>query len=113
MTPAQRTFGDIQVEVIPDPAFGGTLGPTDLLERFHDRADELGAAIVDIGNRLKTSMERRITEDRADGWNLEHVVVELSLNLEAEAGVVVCKGKTAAAFKVQLTWAKNRSEPMP
>lgn len=105
------SLGDVRVEVVPDPAYAGDLGTADLLERFRDRADELGAAIGGIGSRLQAAMERRISHDPSDAWNLGQVTVEIAVNLEAETGIVICKGKTAAAFKVNLVW--TRREPGP
>jgi NTP-dependent ternary system trypsin peptidase co-occuring protein len=97
----------IRVEVLPDPAFAGYLGPADLLESFQDRAAELGTAIGAVAERLREALERRIARRDSSAWDLSTVALELAVNLQAESGVVIVKAKTGAAFKVSLTWSRN------
>lgn len=101
----------IRVEVLPDPAFAGNLGPADLLEAFQDRAAELGTAIGAVAERLRDALEQRIARRDASSWELSTIAVELAVNLQAESGVVICKAKTGAAFNVSLTWSRNDVTP--
>jgi hypothetical protein len=86
----------VLVEVLPDPAYAGKLGPLDLPERFQDRADELG-----------TALERQLAEEHPREWALTEVKLELGANLEAESGVVICKTKASGSFQVSLTWTRG------
>lgn len=97
----------IRVEVEPDPTFRGDVGPADLIERFTDRVDELGAAVAVVAQRLSRALEDRFTNDRSSRWQMAEVGMEFGINLEAESGIVVAKAKTAAAFKVSIMWAKR------
>jgi hypothetical protein len=99
--------GDIRVEVLPDPRYAGQLGPADLVERFADRAGELGAAIGAVAQRLRTGLEQQIGAASSDTWEVSEVSVEIALNLEAETGVVISKAKTGAAFNATLTWTRR------
>ncbi len=101
----------IRVEVLPDPAFAGNLGPADLLEGFQDRAAELGTAIGAVAERLRDALEQRIARRDASSWELSTIALELAVNLQAETGVVICKAKTGAAFNVSLTWSRNDGAP--
>ena len=96
----------ILVEVMPDPTYAGRLAPVDLVERFQDRVQELGAAIGDIAERLHDSIERRLADDPARAWSLSEVTLQLGANLEAESGVIICKTKVAGSFQVQLKWTR-------
>lgn len=97
----------VRVEVEPDPAFVGAAGPADVLERFSTRVQELGEAVGAIAERLRATLEARLVPERSSRWQMSQVSMEFGLNLEAETGMVVVKGKTAAAFKVVLTWAQR------
>ncbi|WP_157441555.1 CU044_2847 family protein [Actinoplanes awajinensis] len=93
----------IEVEVSPDRR--GEIGAVDVLERFSTRADEIGAAVAGMAERLRAALERDTPPAPEPGrWEMSQVSMEFGLNLEAETGIVVCKGKTAAAFKVAIQW---------
>ncbi|MDX8149514.1 CU044_2847 family protein [Lentzea sp. BCCO 10_0061] len=108
-TEAQAHAGVVRVEVVPDPALAGTLGPADLLERFTDRVEELGTAICGIAEKLRVSLETKLVDEEANRWGMSQVSMEFGLNLEASTGVVVVKGKAVAAFKVTITWTPKDS----
>jgi hypothetical protein len=100
----------IQVEVVPDPRFAGNVSPADLLERFKDRVEELGSAIGVVAERLRAALEQRLATTPEAAWELSEICLELGVNLEAEAGVVISKAKTGAAFQVSLTWSRPPGE---
>ncbi|WP_187414814.1 CU044_2847 family protein [Nonomuraea sp. PA05] len=102
-------LGAIKVEVLPDPAVRGNLGPSDVMERFADRAGELGESIGAIAERLRESLEEQLAAEARPAWELSEVGLSLSLSLEAESGVVIAKVKTAGTFQVTLKWSRNRS----
>ncbi|WP_410617134.1 CU044_2847 family protein [Amycolatopsis sp. lyj-109] len=100
----------VRIEVRPDPSRLGDIGARDVVERFTARVDELGTSIAAVATRLRASLESKLAEERTDRWRMSQVVVEFGLSLEAQTGVVVCQGKTAAAFKVAVTWTERQPD---
>ncbi|GGL92375.1 hypothetical protein GCM10010129_40120 [Streptomyces fumigatiscleroticus] len=95
------------MEVRPDPRRAGDLGAgRTLAERFQARAEELGAAIGSVAERIRSSLEQRLTERPAAGWSLGEVGLEFSVSLEAESGVLISKVSSGATFQVSLTWSR-------
>ena len=107
MTDPSAPLALVRVEVLPDPTYVGRLAPVDLVERFQDRIDELGAAIGGIADRLHEALERQLTADGSRQWALHEVTLELGANLEAETGVLICKTKAAGSFQVSLKWSRS------
>ncbi len=97
----------VRVEVVPDPVYTGRLAQADLIERFQDRIDELGAAIGGVADRLHAALERQLTAEGDRAWALTEVTLELGANLEAESGVLICKTKSAGSFQVSLKWTRR------
>jgi hypothetical protein len=100
---------EIVVRVVPPPGREGELGGATLTERFEQRVDELGDSIGSIAKRLRERLDTELTEERTSAWGLDEVNLTFSLDLEAEAGVVVAKAKTTAGFEVALKWTRNQS----
>lgn len=100
-------MGEIVVRVIPPPERAGELGAATLTERFTERVDELGESIGEIAGRLRSRLDAELADERNAGWSLGEVTLTFSLDLEAEAGVVVAKAKTSAGFEVALTWKRE------
>ncbi len=98
---------EIIVRVVPDPARAGEATGAQLTERFADRVHELGASLGEIANELRGELERTLEQEPRDGWRLDEVALTFSLDLEAEAGVVVAKAKTSAGFEALLTWKRS------
>ncbi len=96
----------IRVQVSPDPQHAGELGGGSLVERFEDRVNELGASLGEIANRLRDQLDATLAESDDAGWRLNEVELSFSLDLEAEAGVVVAKASTTAGFEASLTWSR-------
>jgi Trypsin-co-occurring domain 1 len=97
---------EIQVRVIPPPELAGELAGETLVERFEQRVDELGESIGEIARRLRERLDTELAEDQRAAWRLGDVTLRFSLDLEAEAGVVVAKARTTAGFEVELTWTR-------
>jgi hypothetical protein len=97
----------VRIEVEQGPGSEGNTGPIEAFERFTARVDELGAAIAGMADRLRTSLEANRPPDAPGRWSMSQVSMEFGLNLEAETGIVIYKGKTAAAFKVSITWTQQ------
>jgi hypothetical protein len=101
---------EIYVEVVPHPGLAGDLSPADLVDRFNNRVGELGRALASVASRLRQTLDNQLAEPSGSGWELADVSVQMSINLEAEAGVVISRAKTGAAFQATLTW-KRREPP--
>jgi hypothetical protein len=101
--------GEIHVEVVPHPGLAGDLSPADLVDKFSNRVGELGQALATVASRLRQTLDSRLAEPSGSNWALSDVSVQMSINLEAEAGVVISRAKTGAAFQATLTW--TRREP--
>lgn len=100
---------DILVEVRPKAATGDLRGPA-IPESFMKRVDEIGRSLQEIANRLNTHLDLLEKEqlekqkEEKTRWHLESVELKFSLDLEAEAGVVIARTKTTAGFEASLGW---------
>jgi hypothetical protein len=97
---------EIHVEVVPDPSVAGDLSPADLVDRFSRRVGELGRALATVASQLRETFEDQLAEPVGGHWGLAEVSLQLSINLEAEAGVIISRAKTGAAFQATLTWSR-------
>ena len=98
---------DVYVEVRPDPEAAGDLAGRTLTEKFKERVHELGASLGDIANELRDQLEQQLREQDEHGWHLEEIELRFSLDLEAEAGVVVARAATTAGFEASLSWKRH------
>ncbi|MEU6325299.1 CU044_2847 family protein [Streptomyces sp. NPDC047009] len=101
--------GEIYVEVVPHPGLAGDLSPADLVDRFSNRVSELGGALAAVASRLRQTLDSQLEEPAGSSWALADVSLQMSINLEAEAGVVISRAKTGAAFQATLTWKRRES----
>jgi hypothetical protein len=93
---------EILVEV--RPAVTGDLSSEPALpESFLNRVDEIGQSLSDIASRLSKHLEKFEKRSTAS-WQLEHVELKFSLDLEAEAGIIIARTKTSAGFEASLSW---------
>ena len=99
---------EIRVEVVPPPGQVGDLGPGDLVDKFSGRAAELGSALAAVAAELRHSFESQIAEPPGGQWALAEVSVQMSINLEAEAGVIISRARAGAAFQATLTWSRRQ-----
>jgi hypothetical protein len=107
------TADDIYVEVVPHPGQAGDLSPADLMDKMSSRVGELGQALAMLASQLRETMERQLTEPADSRWPLMSVSLEVSINLEAEAGVVIARAKSGAAFQATLTWSRQETMRIP
>lgn len=107
-SPDPATKSDIMVQVVPSPARAGQLSPGKTWESLETRIDELGRSIGEIADRLRTQLDASLApSEETPAWRLGEVEVTFSLDLEAEAGVVVARAKTTAGFEVSLCWKRD------
>jgi hypothetical protein len=102
------TSTEIYIEVAPHPGQAGDLGAADLVEKVSGRVDELGQALVSVASQLRATMDRQLAEPADSRMPLASVSLQMSINLEAEAGVVISRAKAGAAFQATLTWERQK-----
>jgi septation ring formation regulator EzrA len=95
-------MAQILVEVRPTAEAGDLTGQPAIPENFINRVDEIGQSLQEIADRLSQHLEH--FEKRESTWRLDQVELKFSLDLEAEAGVVIAKAKTTAGFEASLSW---------
>jgi hypothetical protein len=99
----------VYVEVRPDPNNAGNLVGHTTLEKFKERVHELGASLGDIANQLRDQLEHQLQDHAESDWQLDEIGLKFSLDLEAEAGVVVARASTTAGFEASLSWKRTRT----
>jgi Trypsin-co-occurring domain 1 len=97
---------EIKVEVVSRDTGEVAFGPQRLPD-FGDRAAELGDAL----NEVAAALRGRLLELDAgrDDWGLDEVALTLSLDLQADAGVIIARASTKAGFQACLTWRRSAS----
>ncbi|MEV6344361.1 CU044_2847 family protein [Actinoplanes sp. NPDC051851] len=99
-------MGEIRVEVVPKSGRPGDLRAGALTESLLDRVEELGDSIMEVARGLR----RRIDDDtdpELGTLRLNEVSLTFSIDLEAEAGVIVSRASAGAGFEVALTWSRD------
>jgi len=98
---------DILVEVRADPRTGGHLSGRTFYERFADRVDDFGAGLSDIANRLRQQLDERLASEPAAAWELDEIGLSFSVDLQADAGMLLARAGTKAGFQATLTWKRK------
>ncbi len=100
-------MSEILVEVVErDTTPGQELGPVSVVfASFSERADEVAKTLSDVANKIRAGLDTA-TGAVANGWHVDAVEVKFSLDLEAEAGVIITRAKTSAGFEATITWKK-------
>jgi hypothetical protein len=60
-----------------------------------------------VASRLRQTLESQLTDPAESGWGLTEISLQMSINLESEAGVVISRAKAGAAFQATLTWTRR------
>jgi hypothetical protein len=74
---------------------------------FTKRADELGSAINEIAEALRPRFDA-LSQNNAGDWALNEISLQFSVSMQAEAGVVIARASSSAAFQASLTWARAK-----
>jgi len=108
MEESNGSKSQIKVQVIPTPGRAGQLSPGKTWESLEKRIGELGESIGEIAKQLRTQLDASLAPtEETQAWRLGEIEVTFSLDLEAEAGVVVARAKTTAGFEVSLSWKRE------
>jgi Trypsin-co-occurring domain 1 len=94
---------DIFVEVRPTQRTGD-LSPRLLApEALSNRIEELGDSLKAVAQKLSARFDEFSSESKKD-WVLNEVELAFSLDLQAEAGIVIARSSASAGFEVTLKW---------
>ena len=105
----EKPGADILVEVRSQTGRGSQLtGAGSRLPRFIDRVDDLGASLNAIALRMREQFEA-LSEAETRSWDLSQISLTFSLDLQAQAGVVIARASTSATFEASLTWTRGKS----
>jgi hypothetical protein len=102
----RRRMTDIKVQVVSQDTGEVAFGPT-RLPNFAERASELGDSLNEIAARLRERL-RELGKSEADGWDLDEVNLSFSLDLQADAGVIVARASSKAGFQAAMSWKRSR-----
>lgn len=99
-------MSEIKVQVVRPDTGEASFRPPQLPD-FNQRAAELGDALNDIAEQLGKRLGELESEAEAR-WGLDQVTLTFSLDLQAEAGVILARASSKAGFQAALTW--NRAQ---
>jgi hypothetical protein len=99
-------MAEIFVEVRSSGVAGDLSGQPAIPEAFMSRVEDLGQSLKEIAERLSEQLED-FEKKRAAAWQLERVELKFSLDLEAQAGVVIARTKASAGFEASLSWRSS------
>jgi hypothetical protein len=102
---------EIKVQVVSQDTGEVAFGPQRLPD-FRERAQELGDALNDVAAALRGRLHE-LGARGEDGWDLDEVSLKFSLDLQAEAGVIVARASTKAGFEAALTWKRAAEAESP
>ena len=98
---------EILIEVRPGLAEGDLAPRPAAPEKLLNRIGEIADGLKEISNRLAARLDDLDDAKKESAWKLGEVEVKFSLDLEAEAGVVVARAKTTAGFEATLKWTRE------
>jgi hypothetical protein len=111
MKPKQSGAGhsepSILVEVRPKAATAGNLGPS-IPEKLGNRINEVGDSLKTICFQLAARLGD-LSTSQPSGWGLNEIELRFSLDLEAEAGILITSSRASGGFEARLIW-QRRSE---
>jgi len=97
-------MSEILVQVVPRQGDRGRMATPIGPESFSKRATDISDGVSGVANAIRADLERKIVRNPDSPLALKEIELKFSLDLEAEAGVVIARAKTSAGFEVTLTW---------
>jgi|SRR5919108_6190934 hypothetical protein len=98
---------EIKVQVVSPDTGEVAFGPG-RLPSFAERVSELGDSLNEIAAALRERLGE-LGEKTEEGWDLDQVNLTFSLDLQAEAGVIIARASSRAGFQAALTWKRSPS----
>lgn len=104
-------MAEVLVQVVPrETTTDGYLAPPTPVgpESFSKRAADIADGVALVANSVYADLEAKLEEQKkATGFALDAIELKFSLDLEAEAGVVIARAKTTAGFEATLSWKRR------
>jgi hypothetical protein len=100
---------DIKVQVVGRDG-GEVFARNKSAPSFSDRAGELGDSLNEVAGTLRGRLHE-LGQRSEDGWDLDQVELSFSLDLAAEAGVILARASTKAGFQASMTWKRANATP--
>lgn len=98
----------IYVEVLPAADSSGELSfQSRIRENFEDRAKELAESLAEIATAFRSRLDHSLNQGTELTWPLQEIELKFSIDLQAQAGVVLAKASTTAGFEATLTWKRS------
>ena len=99
---------EIRVQVVPKSDDCGFIeySGSPSSELFRKRVADLGNSITEISLAMKRHFDE-LDFSQNSAWAMDQVCLTFSLDLEAEAGVILAKAKSSAGFEVGITWLRK------
>jgi hypothetical protein len=102
-------MAQVYVEVRPRQATGGDLKPrAPVTEVLAKRIDEIADSLREVATRMAARFND-FAANTTNDWKLSDVELKFSLDLEAEAGVIIARTSASAGFEATLTWSKAKA----
>ena len=96
----------ISIEVrAPDTGQASLVGGQ--TKQFKKRIRDLGESLNEIATEL--SKHLHALGERERDWDLDEVMLGFSLDLQADAGVVIGRVSSKAGFQASMTWKRTAS----
>jgi hypothetical protein len=97
---------EIKVEVVSPDTGEAAFGRPKAMPDFKERAGDIGKSLNEIAVALREHLHA-LGQRAQDGWDLEEVQLGFSLELQADAGVIVARASSRAGFEANLTWKRS------
>lgn len=85
---------------------GGDLGGPHLISKLSERLPEIADAIDEVTGTLRDRFRQQLQDDDRTVGRVDEIEMKFSLDLQAEAGVIVSRATVAAGFEVTIKWSR-------
>ncbi|MGC4804964.1 CU044_2847 family protein [Micromonospora sp. DT233] len=100
-------MSEILVAVQPKPGVRDLKGGA-FTDRLTDRLDDVAAAIETVAVQLRAKLDTLLEAPAEQGMALDGLEIKFTIELQADAGVVIAKASTKAGIEATLTWSRQR-----
>lgn len=97
---------EIKVEVVSPDTGEAAFGRPKAMPDFKERAGDIGRSLNEIAAALREHLHE-LGRRAQDGWDLDEVQLAFSLELQADAGVIVARASAKTGFQANLRWTRS------
>jgi hypothetical protein len=98
---------EILVAVRPSPHTVRDLASGIPAERLAERMDEIAATLETVIVGLRQRLNAVVTSPTPDGMTVAEVQLAFSIELQAEAGIVLARASTSTGLEATVTWRRQ------